>query len=276
MLCSTVPSYSSAQRELPDDSDDEYRNNRALIEGRKLTEDPDIFWERYRVPVPHPQQTPSTPPQQTPSTPPRHEVDPDIFWERYREPVPPPQQTPPTAPRHEVQQMTSHLGDPTHLEIRLPAWIMDFSDISINISPRRGTAQAREVNQRPATPIITMAYHHETPVADTSTPPPPIPDRTRPRVPLRTQPSQVNAGPQPIYPLQPGEVPPRPRILRDDRTHGYYVVFIGPRLGIYHEYWSDIEPYLRRNRGGYFRKGQTLEKAKALWNDPYFTKQVID
>lgn len=171
------------------------------------------------------------PPQQIPSTPPST----------------PPRQTSSTPPhRHDVQQTTSNLGDPTHVDIRLPAWIVGLSDISINISPRRGTAQAGEFNHRSVTPIVTMVHHQlETQVAEAPPPPPPTPQHMLPRAftatqlgtPLRTQSSQVVAGPRPIYPLQPGEVSPPRRVFRDSRAHRYYVIFIGPRLGVYHEYW---------------------------------------
>lgn len=43
--------------------------------------------------------------------------------------------------------------------------------------------------------------------------------------------------PRPIYPLRPGDEAPPLRTFDPSRTHGYYVVFVGPRLGIFHEYW---------------------------------------
>lgn len=55
-----------------------------------------------------------------------------------------------------------------------------------------------------------------------------------------TLPSQrtPSSYPQPIYPLQPGGLVPRSdRTFDRHRAHGYYVVFVGPRLGIFHEYW---------------------------------------
>lgn len=265
---------------------------------------------------------------------------PDGFGDRDDEPVPPPQ-IPSTPPRRQdVQAATSNLGDHPHVDIRLSSWILDFSEITINISPRRGIAQANN------SPIITR-HHEDTSAANPQTSPPsprpgpsnrplrqsrsqtstatrtsfptqpsqvyaaPIQSRSphqHPTYPLQqgvpaspqrslpTQPSQVFTAPtpRPIYPLQPGEPAPRVRIFRDDRAHGYYVIFKGPCLGIYHEYWfvcfsiirvnsvliyvhrSDILPYLRKDQGGSFRKGKSFEDAKALWNDPYFTKRVID
>lgn len=301
ILCSIGPSYSTAQRLPPhDDSEDDLFNDSGMCSSLpplhwhskrgKRTEDRSAFWARYREPVPAPQTE-----------------DPSAFWARYREPVPAPQQTPSTPPRRrgvasttprrhevastpprrlEVQQTTSNLGDPTRLEIALSAWILDFAEVSITISPRRGAAEAREVSQRSATPIIAAVHHHrEATASPAPASPAPTPERMQAR---------LLTGPHPIYPLQPGEMSPPQRIFRDNRAHGYYVVFQGLRIGIYHEYWfvylviilihqiliyigrSDIEPYLRRGHGGHFRKGQTLEDAKALWNNPNITKRVIN
>lgn len=175
--------------------------------------------------------------------------DPNIFWV---EPVPATQRTPstpPPPPLREAQPTTSNLRDQSELEIRLPMLMEDFANISINITPRRDSAQAGELTQLAAAPTVTIAYRRrETPVANQPNPSP-APSTLPQILPTRTstpmqpgshsiaQSSQVYAGPRPIYPLQLGEPAPLHRIFRDSRAHGYYVVFIGPCLGIYHEYW---------------------------------------
>lgn len=196
-------------------------------------------------------------------------IGPDGFWGRDNEPVLQQPATPPRRP--EVQPTTPNSGDQTRLEIIFPSWMVDLSDISISISPRRGTTQASDrrsttqasdITQRHVTPIVTTAHRHrDTSAPDAQTPssaPRPGPsdrplhqDRSRtstatqPETSLPAQSSQVSAAPpqsqlhhpRPIYPLQPGEPTPPVRIFRDDRAHGYYIIFKGPCLGIYHEYW---------------------------------------
>lgn len=91
----------------------------------------------------------------------------------------------------------------------------------------------------PSTPICRAQlsrrtpHEHEqgssNPIPAAATPPP------SPAVPAGYH--QYLTTPQPIYPLQPGEQVPRLRTFNPNQAHGFYVVFVGPRLGIFHEYW---------------------------------------
>ena len=99
-------------------------------------------------------------------------------------------------------------------------------------------------------------------------------------------------GPDPIYPLQPGQ-----NILRTlphldaNRSYGFYVIFKGLKIGIFYAYWydyfilsfnrtclisprSEIEPLLMRNRGGHFAKAANFKLAKEKW-DAVLGKRVL-
>ena len=99
-------------------------------------------------------------------------------------------------------------------------------------------------------------------------------------------------GPDPIYPLQPGQNILRtlPR-LDANRSHGFYIIFKGLKIGIFYAYWydyfllsfngtclilprSEIEPLLMRNRGGHFAKAANFKLAKEKW-DAVLEKRVL-
>lgn len=100
---------------------------------------------------------------------------------------------------------------------------------------------------------------------------------------------------EPIYPGRPGQhAIMHPYPLSDKWAHGYYVVFCGPKLGIFYAYWCVtgllhrsfhsyrlrdlLKPQLRMFVGGVFRKADTLEDAMDLWNDPEYKsiKEIIE
>ncbi|KZP28680.1 hypothetical protein FIBSPDRAFT_885538 [Athelia psychrophila] len=162
-----------------------------------------------------------------------------------------------------------------YVEIKIPSYVLAFANVQINISPTRTSSTTGESSRPSLTPQPNIAprnsrIHSPTP-------------RTSPFNPnLGQHPSRDGHAvtqdalrvPQPIYPLPPGAQPALERAFDQGRTHGYYVVFVGPRLGIFHEYWSDLEPHLRKGRGGYFRKGTTYEHALALWDDHGVARRI--
>lgn len=83
--------------------------------------------------------------------------------------------------------------------------------------------------------LHTAAHNVQAPVASTSRRHTAV-VQTMPQVaqPVAQNGEQV---PQPIYPIPLGEQAPLERTFDPGRTHAYYVVFIGPRLGIFCEYW---------------------------------------
>ena len=48
-------------------------------------------------------------------------------------------------------------------------------------------------------------------------------------------------GPDPIYPLQPGQtILPTLARLDPNRSHGFYIIFKGLKIGIFYTYWCDV------------------------------------
>lgn len=174
-----------------------------------------------------------------------------------------PRQDPPAMPTHHREETpitparqlrSQHQDESDFVEVRVPAWVLQFSQISINITPHSISAPP----PIPNTPSPTRRSGPEPPIVVFNTPSPTRRPGSRTQnvisessssttsttqqrpSPLRTT-TMTNqlVPPRPIYPPQPGE--PAPLINRtfdQRRTHAYYVVFVGVTLGIYHEYWS--------------------------------------
>ncbi|KAF7967412.1 hypothetical protein HWV62_34383 [Athelia sp. TMB] len=216
--------------------------------------------------------------------------------------------------RHGAQQVSSDLRDSSLIEIKVPAWITEFADISLNISPRRSSARAGGLFQSTVTPVVVppRGQGGRGDRSESNLPSPPASPRTRPavnpprqdypRVTVSTPgPSRLNppapsqnptlslapahqtvaappmptTRPRPIFPVQPGEPTPAPRTFDEYRTHGYYIIFKGAIIGVFNEYWADVKPYIRKGQGGSWRKRETLEEAIALWKDASISKRVI-
>lgn len=249
-----------------------------------------------------------------------------------------PQHSRPRTPVNRDENRRAGQGDAEDtVDIRVPAWMLQFANVSINMSPSSIAVDVGETRRTPSQPPLTpsrarrngtsTASHRTGPqsVIDASGPvmamPAASPPRSRHTTPMMAQASAPRreaprrtttpqAGPfrasssapsipllgppRPVYPLRYGEDAPIVRTLdRRVGPHGYYVVFTGLRLGIYHEYWYvavdfslnvknvefwhryELEPYLRMGMGGEFRKRATFADALALWNSGAFPKRVI-
>lgn len=203
------------------------------------------------------------------------------------------------------------------VNISFPAWVLKFTEISINLTPHRTPTNIRDSDILEPTPSpsrpppstsqpthaspsrigrpsstsqptrastshigrpssTSQPAHASTSRTAASPPHPPanlfhVPARTLhvPTSPLHTPIESFSL--RPIHPLQSGEPEPPSRTFDLSRAHGYYIVFVGPSLGIFHKYWSvpriynqltghlrvhrsDIEPYLRKGRGGGFQE----------------------
>lgn len=140
-----------------------------------------------------------------------------------------------------------------HVELKIPAWMLQFNTLQISMSPNRvptdvagGSVNPSQTipppNVHPSTPTRQTHRSHRTPLDHSQGSPPP---RTQqPVTAINTSPLPRAAHryhqyirPQPIHPLQSGDEAPRPRTFDSRRSHGYYVVIVGPQLGIFHEYW---------------------------------------
>lgn len=140
------------------------------------------------------------------------------------------------------------------VEVRVPAWVLQFSQVSINITPhsisapppisntpsptRRSGSEPQNIDANIPTPTRRPGLRAQNVVVEPASPTTSTP-RQRPSLVHATGMTNQSLPPRPIYPLRPGEqAPPINRIFDQRRTHAYYIVFVGLTLGIYHEYWS--------------------------------------
>lgn len=157
-----------------------------------------------------------------------------------------------------------------YVEIKIPSYILAFANVQINISPTRLSAATSSrsrphLNRQQNIHPINLPAHSPTPRTapvnlNSAAQPTQAGHHTHLRSPPSIPPSQrsqshmpANAAsgssqhttvtqdvppvPQRIYPLKSDEQAPPARTFSPYRSHGYYIVFVGPRPGIYHEYW---------------------------------------
>lgn len=129
-----------------------------------------------------------------------------------------------------------------HISISIPACIAAMSDLNISLTPRpahittnRGVRNSDHRSQSvPVTPPVFR------PIPAPLHMPPASPARHRPAPTPSPESPASRPAPllEPIYPLRPGRHSIRHQYrLSQDRAHGYYVVFRGPKLGIFYTYW---------------------------------------
>lgn len=143
----------------------------------------------------------------------------------------------------EVATRQSSSNSNVNISISIPAGIAAMSDLTITLSPRSPRVQSpamQPMQQRlimpPQSPVMRPRQHRPAlPVSPALrpgqlTPPPPSPSFTAS---VHSSTSQL----KPIYPVRPGRNIRLQYPLSQERTHRYYVVFRGPKLGIFYTYW---------------------------------------
>lgn len=160
-----------------------------------------------------------------------------------------------STPQHNTQHRVA--GDTEHVEIKVPAWLLKFGTLQISLLPNHsstdlGGSSAQPTPPLPPPPHRTQSSHHIHHGNSQGSPSlrprssisrasqqiqDPVPAAINTPTPPRTAQGYPHRRPRPIYPIRPGDQTPPSRTFDSSRSHGYYVVFVGPKLGIFHEYW---------------------------------------
>lgn len=169
----------------------------------------------------------------------------------------------PTTPTRQRNTQRHVAGNADCVELKVPAWMLQFGTLQISLSPNRvspdeGGSSAHPIQNDPSrnvhTPLPTRRTQpsHRTPHERSQGSPAAIPRSSISQTPERNPVPAINpptpprerhryhqhVHPHPIFPLQPDDEAPSTRTFDQSRAHGYYIIFVGPRLGIFHEYWS--------------------------------------
>lgn len=147
-----------------------------------------------------------------------------------------------------VTHQSSNNGS-VNITVSVPASIAAMSDLTISLSPRpvrvRSTAtqpQQQRSMTPPQSPVMRPRQHRPAPPSTPPSSPARLPGQqtpTLPYVPLTALVHSPASQLEPIYPLRPGRHLRHQYLLSQDRAHGYYIVFRGPKLGIFYTYWYD-------------------------------------
>lgn len=159
--------------------------------------------------------------------------------------------------QHEEPNTIQHGSETGSVNIIVPGWVLKFATVSINLSPHQiptdvGGSDTPQSTPSPTRRPSSTPQPIQVPTNPLRAPPNPLRAATNPlrapasplrapasplRAPTPLRASTESLGPRAIHPLGEEDPPPPTRIFDPSRAHGYYIIFAGPCIGIFHEYW---------------------------------------